>query len=516
MATSITTSPAAYGLCKNPGQLKFTIQSNAYITTPGTPASISMGYSGGNNPTDGLTLIISAPILSASVTFTFVAGVPANSLEVAIGATSADTNDNLFAAILTHYELVHNYDWTMPAGSVLATARENGSDYDFTITGTSTIVSAPVAGTDEVVRTDLRIIADIWIMILGAFSLELELSLTPDETGSAEIDVQSVLLGYLEAHLPELNQALSSLASEIHVEYKVQHTDYYSDAYHTYEDSGSYRAILAGYPELLLGTQQFSTEYFTATTDRKFLTRIPRAEGLKIPNDCPAFLYLWCNTTDTYKLGVRMYYTDGTDSYSYNILNRATGSALVCWPVGYDVLDLDTLKTAGKTVRYYEVFVILGADIATATNTTEFFKIVPDFQFYEKKHFFFFLNSLGGMDTVFMSGDMELNIETVGEKYQVSERDHTEEYTYGELKSGIKTFTNPNKYFTGYKSKAYVEYLQELIKSEAIYLVAETQHIEMRMDTDSARIYSLNDFQYGLELEMTPAQINRGWAVLSR
>lgn len=511
MATSLTATPSSFCLTKNQRKTRFGIQSDAYIATPGTFAEIGMGYGVSNNPTNGLTLIIDAPILTNPVTFVFTSGVPANSLEVAIGASSADTNNNLFAAILLQYELVQAYQWTKPGATILATARQTGSDYDFSITGTSTIVTSPTAGTDEVVLSDLRIIADLWIKTgSGTYDKKLSQSLTPDSQGEVIFDLGEVLISFLSAYKPGFYEAVSSLAVGPVVTYRLRHTDFYSDEYHDYQDSGDLNSVLAGYPERLLSNSLFPADYFTGTAARKFLTRIPRGY-LSLPPEAPFYLYYWCSTNGTYRLGVTLYYDDSTNETVYDLLNRATENNLVAWPAGYDLLDIDSVKASGKTVRHYDVFVINALTLGAATITSEMFRILVDENYYLQSRYFMFLNSLGGMDTVHFTGNLVKSQATEGDDYQTEVPEHDEETTHGELKTGIKTFTNPGEYYTGWKSKEYTDYLQDLVKSELIYELTD-QYVEMKVLTTDLEVIDENADQYGLQLKMMPAQINRGYA----
>jgi hypothetical protein len=509
MAVTILSQPPAYSPAKNINISIFKLQADSYITTAGTTYSATINIS--SQPAANESLIFAFPALPvASVMITFVSTTPSNDFQCQIGADTTATIANLYAVLRKNYNL-HKYFIinTLTSTSFNLTARKKGADYSPTITGTALadflVVSS--AGTTEVVKEDLRIIVDIF----QAENNIISKSYVPNEVGQIEIDIAHTLLSYISFTAPQAGQTTPLYFTNNLLNYFIRYCEYYNDTFQTYTQSDSFTAVYAGLAERRIYGNTFGADYFTSNSGRKFMTQVPRGE-LWLANNTPLYLTYY-NTIASY-LEARVTYTDGTTDLSDALLALNTLNQCVHIPCGYATLVAAGMTVnSNKTVDFVEVYVVKqGESIATNTHISELFKFHIDHRSYAFYNYAIFLNSLSGFDTVIFNGSTAKETDIKGTNYTVYPPKHTEILVDGELRSETKKFGNTTTFRTGAREKVYIDYLQELLKSEYILMPDGNKFTLMRCELEGSKaLYDeFNNLHY-FEFELQHAQINRGY-----
>lgn len=204
---------------------------------------------------------------------------------------------------------------------------------------------------------------------------------------------------------------------------------------------------------------------------RSFFTWQPNAPK-KVDRNQPEFLSLLIHHSPaptTLKVRVKIEYSDGTkhpETLTLNELLNVSNYALYTIPVGFQALELDEIESEQeKEIFAYTVWV---SDQNTQQLTEERRYIVNnDYQPYVRH--LVFLNSLGGWDTLRFFGvsNEQLNISSTTYQRQL-EANYTpssEELFVTNIRGERRITLN-----TGYLESVWLNYLEELLWSEKIYI----------------------------------------------
>jgi hypothetical protein len=246
------------------------------------------------------------------------------------------------------------------------------------------------------------------------------------------------------------------------------------------------------------GSTSFYDEYVTAG---KFLTRMPNNQVVAPYH--PVKLWLLSAASETGQLNISVFYEDG-DGHLYqnnhglydNIMHEIN-----VLPYHADSTNMKPVKNNGAKMLYYEVWI---------TGVTETRRFYVDHTYHEQCNYLFFLNSLGGVDCVWLSGEVSKGFKT--ESVQAVKpfaidggaKDRT---MIVASRTGQRTW----KINTGWKSQTETEALKDLLLSKQVWLLEDASGYNqgtlhpVTIETSSADLYDSQEDLFALEIELSEA-----------
>lgn len=296
------------------------------------------------------------------------------------------------------------------------------------------------------------------------------------------------------ADIPTFNQNTISEATRCIKEWFIWLDDYNASGSHVSNHPiVGLKAVLAGISFEKFTTANAYTSFIgTGSTLRKFLTN--RSLTKKIFRNQQEFLYYL--HTDAYfgagismSLKVKMYWTDGSTPLEITLFNPVIEVAKISIiPTGFTQLNLASHEVAnGKIISKYEVY--LHSTTPSAGNVTSIYTYeVEQAVCNTDSRYFLFLNSLGGMDTLYCR---------VIDEYQVAiesaqaERFLQDGYsvTDGQFFEFEKKATRKFKCQTGLVTKAERVYMREFFLSTKVLEIASNQYLPVRITNSSIQLH---------------------------
>ena len=218
------------------------------------------------------------------------------------------------------------------------------------------------------------------------------------------------------------------------------------------------------------------------TTTRRFLTWQPDVKTVSVTQEEYLYFLLNCSPlpTTVYRR-VEVSYEDGSDDLL--TIGSVTNAALyqvVCMPVGFTALGLGNLF---KKVVQYRVWL----SDQNHYRISEIRTFLPDLLHRPQERFLLFSNSLGGFDTLRLTGEGTSQLSTQRSLAQI-ERPASAPIDFSELKviaiQGEREFTISTGYFER-DGVAQIAYLDELLLAEEVYLITEKGHSVVELTTTS-------------------------------
>ncbi len=222
------------------------------------------------------------------------------------------------------------------------------------------------------------------------------------------------------------------------------------------------KVILGGLPFLGVPNNNFFDFYIDAGAN-KFLTT--QESGKKVVNKaCPHYLYHYLNTSSPVHVKGTLYFDDGTTT---NFNGPINGSPLPAqkiygYKVGYNQLNLDSLITSTKDAMKYEVWLEDGS----SNRISEKFMFEVDTRYSTYNHYFFCHNPLGGIDTLWMTGEFNELPEFSGVELQKAV---VTNYTEGNIDTYDSKLRKGYAANTGWKKhKEEMEHIRVLLQSNNV------------------------------------------------
>lgn len=491
---------------------KFVFATDNMITTAGVAAFFNKPLS--TIPNDGETYILSWG--TNSVTFTFK-NTPVDFTDVQIEATTTDTVTALVNVAKNQFQLFNDFYIAQVTTNFRLQARQTGTAYDITATGTGAynfLAGFITAGVDEVVRDDFRFYIDLFVensFGSGSYDLVLATSVPPDTSQEASFDPYLQMRGELDYDLPQYNAVAPQLLPNVIKLFQIKITEFYDDSTHNYETIWNNYGILAALKEKDIPITDFTDVYCTAQLDRKFLTTIPR-DNILVTQEQQYFLGYYQNPAYSIAYVVlNIVYSDNSNTLLDKHFTLSQPGQVISIPVGYTALDIENLKTAGKTVSYYQIYVWQnGTDYQDATDFTEVFTLNLNTNYYPNNKYLLFNNSLGVLDSVCFTGENETLIESNDNTFRNYKLDNSTTLIKAEIKQQDTDLIDATIVNTGILEKEQAEYLRELLCATEVYEDKDGQFVAIYIKRESVKeLYKSDDFVYGLQFEYTEAQFNK-------
>lgn len=251
------------------------------------------------------------------------------------------------------------------------------------------------------------------------FIQQIAISLVPDSSGIAEIDFSKVLDSLVDYSLPAITTAVPERAfdqvGEFYVGYREITTAAPNPVWTT--DSSTIRVIKGGLPyEKWQGPNYFINNNGVLTWQKTGRLIGPTEKAWY------TYLHLGTNNQANMAAKVNLYFTDGTvqtNAVTINFPDTAVPKyGIYRIPVGAQ-LALKDVQPA-KTIHYYTVRIV-----ANTTDLTVAFKYIVDYRGNYSRITLYYLNSLGGLDSIRLLGelgkkvayDRQFSEKTLGGKY---------------------------------------------------------------------------------------------------
>lgn len=238
--------------------------------------------------------------------------------------------------------------------------------------------------------------------------------------------------------------------------------------------------LYAGLPKELQATFPYAD--YTTNIPRKFLTLKPRQEFQALANT-PIFLsFIKPTAVTTAKLRIVYTLQDGTITTVSHTLTTSGDNITTA------NVSLKALELTAQPIISYTVYFDNQSDVLQ-TESISINIIQPKFQPFA----LLFINSLGAIDTIFLSGDAQIETKFTTDNFELKTTDAAQTKTINYQKDSVKTYT----LHTPYHSLEYQKYLQqELSNSPKLWLFNHTDEstIEVQLTDDTVAEFNSADF----------------------
>lgn len=526
MAITVTESPSTYSLAKT--EVKIGLQTDNLFIDAGSKAIFVIRWTDGYFPIENETLTVNFG--NTQLDFIFKDTPDDSGLQLQSGIGSPVNYGLLLAqslkrnfTLLETFKISTSYD-----GSdidITIEAIEKVEFGTFTLTGTVTGLSftTQTDGTTPEKNPNFRILLDIYQEAqLYSQDLDLiqQLSGIPDTNGNVEFDISPALQNIVLTPFPNIGTTIlstlpnSNYITEVDGALRRFHLRYCEQ----YGITPSSKVFL-GWPGDDEVTQDlyafclnsginnldrpsfnssFETNYLSAT-GRKFFTRRNLANVLATKET--KLIFDGLSRTDTvFKATIQMYYTDGTNSTV--TLGKYTKSSsvnrIMRFHLGYNDLQIDSIKTVGKTVSYYNAFIY---DNAGSNQLFERITVtlVPNKKF---EKYFLFENSLGGIDTLYTYGVFDFKLNFQNQLTQNYSDDPANGIYDGEFSETSNRTQETFELNTGFVGKDYLDYLKDFMYSKKKYMVDGSKLVKVNIPSQSIKMYNDRDQAFGLSIDL--------------
>ena len=265
----------------------------------------------------------------------------------------------------------------------------------------------------------------------------------------------------------------------------------------TFSQQETFYVLLGGLSFEEYSTKDFFLHYLPE--QRPFYTWQPREK--EVFPDQPEFLHYLINADDLpeFRVWMRLFYPDGsTAEEQISQYLKPTSQAqqnqyeIFRFPAGYDQLSVGGYSC--QTCYEYELYFTDQNDV----QISEARRYRVNHEYYEEKNYFFFLNSLGGYDTLAATGRSRYRLgvdeETVRRElpYDYQPTDRAVEILQ---KSGEPEVQQP----VGYPTKEMMLSLQDFVLSKAYFKYEDGRLIPITVDIRRSTILDRNENLQELE-----------------
>lgn len=265
---------------------------------------------------------------------------------------------------------------------------------------------------DQVGKSNLSFLCEVWVeneYLSGSFEKVAELEHPADRNGSTRFDVSVYLQAFLQAYFPPLTQNQVSLASGTFKRFYMRYAEKYGrPAVVSDFTVVDYRYVVLGG----LGFQEAPKQRFfreLLLQRQPFFSWLP--VNYQVSAEQPEFLFFMLHQADQHNFTVKVRTTDKDGiqvlktAYTYQGCNRFE---LFCIPVGFTALNLES------DVAEWEVWV----EGLQGMPLSEVRRYRLDNGYARYRRYFLYLNSLGGIDTLSVTGSAISEVSVKAESMQ--------------------------------------------------------------------------------------------------
>lgn len=455
-----------------------------------------------------LTILITGDAVNGnSFRFTFMgkqlqftcATVPDTSGYQFTPASASNLPTILSDLFFKNYQVSANYTVSLQGDEIILTAKQKGvassiSISNITVSGMS---GTAVAGTDQIVRTNFKII----LQLFENDHLFYEEQLDVDTEGLFETNISELLTPYLETKFISGTQTdVIHLNSDMSRKFSFRLAEYYDYTVRLFTSVNSFYALKGGYSkrfEQYLNTNAITAHDWLTSPVILFLTWMPN--GINIATNQASKIY-FVNATSVsgLRLVCDMYEDEvNFESIQLDELNNINP---------FDVFEIDISParfSLESYVRYDMYLTNWAGDIITEKLTF--------YPFTETKPFYYdvaFCNSLGGYDIVRLrcKAEQEADYEHIlAESSAGSDFDF-----YDSEKIKLNTFeTEKLTLFTEWLTSESLDWMRDLYFSKDVILLGEnpTKYI-VTSKKRNKRVDSEFVYNYEFELELGHKDVN--------
>jgi hypothetical protein len=244
-------------------------------------------------------------------------------------------------------------------------------------------------------------------------------TLLPNTEGAFSFDVRTLVDAYLQYYLPRTGQVEPVKTTGQVKKYKVQWSLLRNGiSVGDTEESGELTVIKGG----LAYDQWHSDEFFSkkVITDKQSLQFYPKGEKVFL-DDAHFFFWLYnmpVGITYTQQVVVHVTHTGGSFDYTFGTtFNGGSTKAVYCLPAGWDQFPtaLKTSLPAGEYVKSYWI------DVQDTFSGDTLFKsgvYTIDYRNYYNSSTIIFRNSLGGLKTIRLRGQIDFEADYLQQQAQ--------------------------------------------------------------------------------------------------
>ena len=332
------------------------------------------------------------------------------------------------------------------------------------------------------------------------FSSVKECIYNPANDGTVTFDIQSILKSFVTQNIPPLAQAIPNVlpdhSKRYRISYRLLKNNLLVDG--TVDTSENFYILKGGMSFQQWHPKKFFTEILV--NQKPFLKYAVKQE--KVFVDEYKFLS-WLYPYDdnlTQNINVKVHLDD--DSEVDDTFNSITCSQWqVCiTPAGFSQLDIASLVPAGKIPVWYEVSVAID-DVGTVICKPQRFYI--EYRAFYKTTDLLFVNSLGGIETIRLRGEIEANADY--EKQQAEKIIPPEYFRNAILDNTIEdNYNREQEKFvgdTGFMAKDSLDRLRDLVNNKQVYEINDSRLLPVNILTKNEKWYTnkQNLFSAGIE-----------------
>ncbi|MBB3842189.1 hypothetical protein FHS57_006220 [Runella defluvii] len=256
--------------------------------------------------------------------------------------------------------------------------------------------------------------------------------------------------------------------------------------------------------------ESFFTNYLQE--NRAFLTWQPRSEKI-IDRNQPEFLSFLTHHNplpSALKVRVQVTFTDETTSETLTPieLKKVENYTLYTIPVGFQALGLANLEQE-KNVLYYKVW--LSNHLFQQLTEERVYYVSNDYEHHVR--YVVFLNSLGGWDTLRMTG---LSNEQLQTSVSIMQRQLEPNYSVSSDEIFTVNITGERRLtlYTGNLSRPWLKYLEELVWSEKIFVVTADGFVPIIINQNSFDGPNEDDDFSGRVFQFRQAKVAKAYSEL--
>ena len=435
-----------------------------------------------------------------------------NEFQVGTNQSIDDWTQNTFIPFLKNHPMINawwtirfNYDPNDNEAFTYLDMRVFGEMNTYTsLLANTSVYDLTQYGTKPKYRPNFKIGVNVYVDNGSHYELITTNYYKPDLNGNIIFDIADQVKLYLDADMPTSSNI--ELTKNINRPYYISYFEYYGNPAskrQIYFHEIKY-ALLGGLPFHLYQRGDFYSYYVEA--QKNFLTWKPRKR--KITPDQEEWLFMPYNNAHTFNAPsgpyyqiVKIYYEDGTTDKVLHeqISSNYSEFEIAMIPCGLEHAGIDQIDPS-KEVRKYEVWVGPYIGFSTAYDS-EHVTFYVDRKPYQYTQQFFFVNSLGGVDTLLAVG-----AKSYKQDVQRNRARYITPIDYGPTFEPTRQLepaaTEVVTVRTGYLNQEEVNWLKDIIHNHQKCLTdLDGQRVSVLINTDSSDLYDEQENLKSLEFE---------------